>query len=87
LVGHSIGGSVVSYLGSEKDKRHTLDSGYTIGQPTRDNGNHYRTRFDVVSSLAAGGKHMKTLNNDHVGINKLIRGHDVDNIKNKNIYV
>jgi len=82
IVGHSIGGSVINHLGDANDKRYSLNAGYTIGQPTRKNVNSYRTRFDLVSGLAAGGKHMKTINN-----NSILKAHDIDTIKGKNIFI
>ena len=88
IVGHSIGGTITNYLGDSKDRKHTLDAGYTIGQPTRPDENNYRTAYDPVSLLASGAKHIKTLRNNHDGLfNKIVHAHDVDNIKDSNIYI
>ena len=87
LVGHSLGASITSYLGDDKDKRHTLDAGYTIGQPTRNNGHRYRTQGDIVSIFGANATHMKSLNNPHNGSNYFFKAHDIDNIVNHELYV
>jgi hypothetical protein len=87
LTGHSLGGSIVQYLGKKGDNVLSLDSGFTIGQKSR--GNNYRTSGDLVSLLGSGGKHMTTLDNKNL-INSGLLGtyyaHNVDNIKNSGIY-
>ena len=35
VVGHSLGGSIASYISGNNDKVHTLNSGYTIGEKTK----------------------------------------------------
>jgi hypothetical protein len=88
LTGHSLGGSIVQYLGKKGDNVLSLDSGYTIGTKTR--GTSYRTSGDIVSLLGSGATHQHTLKNNNLiqgGLAGAYYSHDVDNIKHSNIYV
>jgi hypothetical protein len=88
LTGHSLGGSIVQYLGKKGDNVLSLDSGYTIGTKTR--GTSYRTSGDIVSLLGSNGKHMTTLENKNLiqgGLAGAYYSHDVSNIKNSGIFV
>jgi triacylglycerol esterase/lipase EstA (alpha/beta hydrolase family) len=88
LTGHSLGGSIVQYLGKKGDNVLSLDAGYTIGTKTR--GNAYRTSGDVVSLLGSGATHMKTLKNNNLiqgGLFGTYYSHDIKNIKNSGIFV
>ena len=91
IVGHSLGASVSSYIGSKADKVYTLDKGATFGQKTRSNEHAFRTSGDLVSALNANSTRMTTLKNPNfrTGIIPLdaLFSHNVDNIKGKNIYV
>jgi hypothetical protein len=94
VTGHSLGSSIGSYIADKNDMFYGLDGGYTIGQKTRSrDGNHksYRTSGDVVSLLGAGAKHMTTLDNPNktTGILPLdaLKAHDIENIKNTNLYI
>jgi hypothetical protein len=93
LTGHSLGGSITSYLGSKgaNDKIITLDKGATIGQKTRNIEKAYRTEADVVSLLNANSKHMTTLHNNNIKTGILpidaLNAHNVSNIKNEKIFV
>lgn len=90
IVGHSLGGSISSYIGSKKDKVHTLDKGATIGQKSRNNEKAYRTKGDAVSLLNKNSKNMITLQNPNPASNyggilgkayDTLKAHNVDNIK------
>jgi hypothetical protein len=91
IVGHSLGGSIASYIGSKgrNDKIITLDKGATINQKTRSGlEKSYRTSGDLVSSLA---QNTKTLTNKNfktgiLPIDALI-AHNVSNIKNSDLFV
>ena len=87
--GHSLGGSIAQNIAGKDDNIVTLDSGYTIGQRTR--GKSYRTAGDIVSLLGSTAKHMTTLKNPNwsTGILPLdiLNSHNVDNIKNKSIFI
>jgi hypothetical protein len=88
LTGHSLGGSIVQYLGKKGDNVLSLDGGFTIGQKSR--GNNYRTSGDLVSLLGSNGKHMTTLENKNLisgGLLGTYYAHNVDNIKNSGIFV
>lgn len=62
ITGHSLGGSIASYIGGRKDKVLTLDKGATLFQHTRKNEKAYRSSGDLVSALNANAKHTKTIN-------------------------
>lgn len=68
VAGHSLGGSIASYIASKGDDVYTLNKGATIGQKTRSNEHGYRTAGDIVSLANANAKHMTTLNTGHAGI-------------------
>jgi Tfp pilus assembly protein PilP len=94
IVGHSLGGSISSYIGSKNDKVYTLNKGATIGQKSRNNEKAYRTEGDMVSILNKNSKNMTTLKNpdpqiDYGGIlgrgYTALQAHNVDNIKNSGI--
>ena len=91
LVGHSLGGSIVSYAGSKGDTIYTLDKGATIGTKTRSREKGYRSAGDAVSALAANASHMKTLSKNNYLRDGIVMGalkaHDVKNIKNDEIYI
>jgi hypothetical protein len=93
LTGHSLAGSIVSYLGSKgaKDKILTLDKGSSPFQKTRNIEKSYRTEGDVVSLLNANSKNTTTLPNNNIKsgilpVDSLI-AHNVSNIKNEKIFV
>ena len=91
LVGHSLGGSIVSYAGSKNDNIITLDKGATIGTKTRSREGAYRSAGDVVSALSANATHMKTLGKNNYLKDGIVMGalkaHNVSNIKNDKIYI
>ena len=91
VTGHSLGGAIAGGIASKNDNVLTLDKGATIGQKVRGNEKAYRTSGDIVSLLNAGATHMKTLANPNwkTGIWALdtLRAHNVDNIKNKSIFI
>ena len=82
IIGHSLGSTIGSYIKKPQDKFIGLDAGYTIGQPTRD-GEHYRSKNDIVSLLGSNNNNMKTLNTN----TNLFNAHNIDNIKNEKIFV
>ena len=90
MSGHSLGGTIGNYIAKPEDKAYLLDSGYTIGQKTRDyGGNHrnFRTAGDLVSLLGAGrNDSMKTLKNNNI-LKDPLTSHSVENIKNENIFI
>ena len=94
IVGHSLGGSISSYIGSKNDKVHTLDKGATFMQKSRNNEKAYRTKGDMVSILNKNSKNMTTLQNPNPTSNyggilgkayDTLKAHNVDNIKNSGI--
>jgi len=93
LTGHSLGGTIVGYLGSKsrKDIVYTLDKGATIGQKVRSGERAMRTKGDIVSLMNKGSKHMttsdKTVKNTGIWAYDTYRAHDIENIKNTNIYI
>jgi hypothetical protein len=65
VVGHSLGGSIASYIAGKNDKVSTLNSGYTIGQKTKKNRTEYQVAGDAVSLLGSGQKHTKILSGNY----------------------
>ena len=90
-VGHSLGGTIANYIASGNDKAYGLDSGYTIGQTSRNNSKQFRSSGDVVSALGANQKNMTTLNSPHIrtgiGLVDALRSHNVSNIGGSGIKI
>jgi hypothetical protein len=65
LTGHSLGGTITSYLPyDDKTRAFAVNSGYTIGQQSRNRGGrltNYRIKGDLISGLSAGHKFQNTL--------------------------
>jgi len=96
VTGHSLGSSIGQKIVSKKDndKFVGLDGGYTIGQKTRSYGGnqqHFRTQGDAVSLFGANAKNMTTLTNNNLKTGlvpyDVLKAHNVENIKDSNIYV
>lgn len=94
VVGHSLGASIGGNIAGKNDLFYGLDGGYTVGQKTRSYGGthqHLRSEGDVVSLLGSGAKNMTTLSNPNTQTGILpydaLTAHNVDNIKNQNIYL
>ena len=94
ITGHSLGSQIGANIASKNDFFYGLDGGYTIGQKTRSydgNHKHFRTSGDAVSLFGANAKNMTTLSNPNFqsGIIPFdaFNAHNIDNIKNENIYV
>jgi len=87
LAGYSLGGSIVSNLGSKGkgDAVYTYNKGATLGQKTRSIEKAYRIKGDVVSMASA--KDAKTLDKkksvlDFFGeIGKALNSHKLDQLK------
>lgn len=82
IVGHSLGATIGSYIKKGNDRFIGLDAGYTIGQPTRE-GEHYRSKNDIVSLLGSGANNMKTLDKN----TNILNAHDVDNVRESKIFI
>ena len=99
IAGHSLFGTIASYIGSKKDKVITYNKGATIGQGSRANETAIRSAGDVVSALASGNKNMTTLkpsvSQDLSGFSSrtthsLFQPHDLANLNksgNQNIFL
>jgi len=97
LTGHSLGGGILQQgAGSKNDKVIALDSAMTIGQRVNKGQNIYRSSGDIVSVVGAGNKNVKTIQGKQklgsglgiVGkIRNTLEAHNVDNIKDKNIFI
>ena len=91
ISGHSLGSSIGSYIAKPEDKAYLLNGGYTIGQKSRDyGGNHkfYRVGGDLVSLFGARNDGvMNTLNNKHGYLTNFLDAHNVEQIKDKNIFI
>jgi hypothetical protein len=93
IIGHSLGGTIGSYLGSKGrgDNVISLDKGATIGQKTRNLEKSYRTKGDLVSMFSANAKHNTNLKNPNIKTGILpidgLLSHNVSNIKNSGIIV
>lgn len=86
VAGHSLGGTIGSYISQPSDRVVTLDKGVTIGQGYRKNEKAYRTSGDIVSIIGVRNKNMTTLANQNLFKNALV-SHNVDNIKDKSLFV
>lgn len=89
VIGHSLGGSIASAIGSSSDKIHTLDKGQTVGNTTRQNEKAYRNAGDAVSLLGAN-RGIKTIGKGNVfsgGILGALKSHDIGKIKDSNILI
>ena len=94
-VGHSLGGSIIGYL--PVDRSISLDKGATIGQPIRSTEKAYRSKGDAVSLLNSGYTAMHTLDNPNKAyrtgnpfidiVGNALNAHNVDNIKNSNLFI
>lgn len=99
IAGHSLGGTIASYIGSKKDKTFTYNKGATFGQGSRPNEVAIRSAGDIVSVLASRNKNIKTLaptiQQDLSGysersVNSLFQPHDLSNLSrggNQNIFL
>jgi len=101
LIGHSLGGGIVSELPSDdiKDKVISVDKGSAPFHRSRKNENSYRTSGDLVSIANINSSKTKTLKQYNKslnpyyfnsGINYLYNGllsHKTSNLKNENIFV
>lgn len=83
LVGHSLGGGIVSRIAKPDDTAITLDPAL-INQKPRPNVHNYRTEGDIVSVFA---NDTKTLSNPHPSTVNPFASHDISNIKDKPIFV
>lgn len=93
LTGHSLSGTIVQGIASKGngDKVYALNSGYTVGQKTRTaNGNfhNYRVGGDIISLFGDrnDGK-MKTLKNNNGYFSNPLDAHNINQIKNRNIFI
>jgi hypothetical protein len=85
IIGHSLGGTIGSYIAQPLDKVYTLNKGTTL-QGYRNNEKAYRTSGDLVSLLGINHKNMTTLENKNLFKN-IITNHNIDNIKNEKIFI
>lgn len=88
IAGHSLGGSIGSYIAGSKDKVLTLDKGQTIGNRNNVNEQAFRSAGDVVSLL--GANKMKTIGSGSIltgGLSGALNAHNISNIKDANIFV
>lgn len=86
VTGHSLGGTISSYIAQPSDKVYTLNKGVTLGQGYRSNEKAYRTANDLISVLGVTNKNLTTLANKNLFKNAFT-SHNVDNIKRENIFV
>ena len=85
IIGHSLGGSLASSLGDDRDKIITFNKGaglLTKPHEAKHNETAYRVNGDIVSSLSSYDHNQKTLKN-----NTLHNPHFLDNLDNHPIYV
>ena len=92
LYGHSLFGTIVSYLGSKGagDTVYTFNKGATIGQKTRSLEKAYRTKGDIVSLASKGGKNVKTLSKKFMTqdlISPALSAHRTEQIQGRDINI
>lgn len=93
VTGHSLGSTIANQIASKGagDKVYALDGGFTFGQNITNNKNfhNYRTAGDLVSLLSQNKNNVNnitTLRNNN-WLKDPLTAHNVDNIKNEQIYV
>lgn len=86
IAGHSLGGTISSYIAQPSDKVYTLDKGVNLGQGYRNNEKAFRTSGDVISILGSLNKNMKTLPNHNI-IKDPYGSHDIEQIKDLDVFV
>ena len=97
ITGHSLGSSIGGLIASNNDKVIGLDGGM-VGQKLGKNDQEYRSSGDIVSVFGSRNKQMKTLKQpkrsifNKIGttlnpIKGILQAHDVENIKDNNIFV
>ena len=93
VTGHSLGSSIANQIASKGagDKVYALDGGFTFGQKITDNKNfhNYRTAGDLVSLLSQSKSNVNnitTLRNNN-WLKDPLTAHNVDNIRNEQIFV
>jgi hypothetical protein len=91
VVGHSLGGSIASYIAGNNDKVHTLNSGYTIGQKTKKNREEYQVGGDIVSLFGSNQKHTHLISGNYRDSGLIpidvYNAHAISNIKNSKIRI
>lgn len=89
LIGDSLGGSIVSKLGGNKDKIYSYNKGQTFGDTTGSNESAYRSGGDLVSFLGSGSG-IKTIGSGSVlnnGLRDYLDAHKIANIQDEPIFV
>lgn len=90
LVGHSLGGTSVNYIAPSGSHATTYNPAFAPRQKARSNVHNYRTEGDAVSYLAPK-ENTTTLGNPVSAssnpANYLLKAHQLENIRNMNIYV
>lgn len=84
LVGDSLGGSLASSVGSDKDKIYTYNKGLGGIIGNKKNEIAYRNKGDIVSLLGKFDSHTKTLGKYYK--NPLF-AHNINNLKNEKIFI
>lgn len=91
VTGHSQAGLTANYISSKGDKVITLDKATTFGGKSQKGSENYRTSGDLVSLLNNGRTNNINLKNENQSTGNslldILKAHDVDNIKNKNILI
>jgi len=95
LAGYSLGGSIVSGLGSrgKNDEVYTYNKGSTIGSKTRDIEKAYRTKGDLISLASKYDKNTTTLDKspsvlDYFGqIGQGLSSHNLDQLQKNDINI
>jgi dienelactone hydrolase len=93
VTGHSLGSTIANQIASKGngDKVYALDGGFPFGQELTNNKNfhNYRTAGDIVSILSqnkANVNNITTLRNKN-WFKDPLTAHNVDNIRNEQIFV
>ena len=91
ITSHSLGGAIAERIASKGDKVYSYNPGKTLFQPTKSGQNVYRTSGDLVSIAGSGSKNITTLANPNKQTGNLLvdvyNAHNIENIKNKPIFV
>jgi hypothetical protein len=91
LAGHSLGGQVVNAIAPSGSHAYTYNAAFAPGQKAREAVHNYRTAGDAVSILAPKANTTTLGNAVAPGSsnlsNYLLKAHQLENLRNMNIYV
>ena len=86
VAGHSLGSRIASGIAGSSDKIYTYNGGHSLNNKIRNNETAIRVQGDLVSALGSGNQKMNTIENKN-WFHDPYRSHNLDHLKDKNIFV